>query len=185
MRILVKPRSPKVLLLMLLSATVVSVTMPQVLANNFGPNSDGDCCLYANNYFHEFFYYDLRSDSVSATNWSRQNNFDPTTVQTNRTYSHDDSDLSVIDGVYDENWAGRYACVDVSNSNPNLCHHAHVWFDYEDWSSFNWDSQRHVACHEIAHSLGLSHRNWGCIEQGALNEFHLSGHDKDHLNNRY
>ncbi len=175
---------------------VAMLLTPMASATNFGPNSDyegGSCCRYANNFYHELFYYDVVESTANAADAVRNNILDPTVINTNRTYAHDDSDVSIIDAYYDADWAGLYSCPDVSNSNDSICHHAHVQIDLSntEGGNYDWAEKKHLMCQELGHSLGLTHDppdngRTTCMQNPVTLGFdHLHDHDKNHLSNRY
>lgn len=169
---------------LVLVLSLLVVVAPRAPAQPFGPSG---CCRYANNFYHEYFYYQLEDATINASNWSWTNNYDPTVINTNRTFAHDDSDVSVIDNYYSSGNIATWVCDQVSTSDSSICHHSHVNVDNSNFNGKTWTAKRHTMCQEFGHSFGLDHdttRNT-CMDDTDLSKIYLSDHDRSHLSSRY
>lgn len=143
------------------------------LADNFRPP-------YADNANHTFYYDQLTDSGAKATTWSRNENLDPTDINTERKWSdfHPHGDVQVFDGYYDGDWGGIYSCQDEDGL---ACDHAHVRYDEAD--QIDMKHWKHIACHEMGHSVGLGHRPASCMGSTDANTVkYLFEHDILHIN---
>lgn len=71
---------------------------------------------------------------------------------------------------------GQYLCTDRSGS---MCFHAVLTFDRQNITSYNdW---RQTTCHQIGHSVGLTHDAGDCMGYDSSNQSY-SPHHVDHVN---
>jgi predicted Zn-dependent protease len=165
-------------------------------ASNFSGTSGAGCSVdVADNRTHGFYYLSLQTIMSSASSWSRANNYDPTDIDT-VTESTSASTTDVV--LQDADYAGAY-CGDVwcceqgsrvgwlaytyctSQNTAAECERHDIRFDTDFTMTTTTTNQRAVACHEIGHSVGLTHMDGWCMQVFPANTS-LSQHDRDHLN---
>jgi hypothetical protein len=117
------------------------------------------------------FYYSALTPSVQAhMDWARGNILDPTTINT--TYPGTVSSLTDV-VVYDEDYAtycnitwhpqpagikqyvGYVFCISLASGNT--CEKHEVRYDLSWWPNVGDDKHRSAACHELGHTVGLTH----------------------------
>jgi hypothetical protein len=163
-----------------------SVLTATATASNFGP---GQGIYFADNKTHTFVYESLSLGFRRAANWVRENEIDPTNVNTKKAKTHSGADVALYDSTYgDTGWCGITDCI-IESSNTR-CDHFHIKFNQSSGVGcpvpYSATERRSLACEEIAHSLGLRHRfvDGTCMSQ-QWNETHLNRHDDKHLNRHY
>ena len=173
----------KKLMLGLAATLAVSAS---AFASNFGP---GDGIYFADNSSHSFYYESLTLGFRRAANWVRNNEINPTRVNTFTTQSHEASDVAVFDNTYgDTGWCGIATC--VIEASATVCDHFHVRFNQSSGVGcpvpYSATERRSLACEEFGHTLGLRHRfvDGTCMSQ-QWDETHLNGHDDAHINGHY
>jgi|GEM_PF-6906054 len=140
----------------------------------------------------------LQEDWNSNISNSRVQDFDPTDLITETVTYHYNSGLTYP--YVDVSWftqditsPGSVGCnVPVSGSSVH-CDHWHMIMDTNP--GLSEAGEDYVACHEIAHSVGLDHwddadavaNNTSCVATGedAYVGSVLTTHDKDHINGHY
>lgn len=161
--------------------------------NTFGPSG---CCKYADSSYHTWL-----ESAVPDGNQAWR-----TYVSSSFSQDYEPTDMSTGEVFYHENWSLTYPYVDVSwwteslpppkigtascnktvSGDTSKCDHWHVKFNYPTSSSST--TRHHTACHEIGHSVGLSHEGWlpagSCTSQES-SYTNLSDHDRYHINGRY
>ncbi len=180
-------------LMILLSASSVSATNFSGATGATGcPMSDNNM---ADNRDHYFWYDSLTVNVASAVNWSRTNNFDPTRINT----FYDSSENSTTDAIvrdqdyttycgytwHDSGSTGGVNGLATCNSLNGVseCESHVLRYDTSFFDGASLSFQRHVACHEVGHSLGLKHRSEnGCMTSSATAYTSLTSHDNGHLN---
>ena len=141
--------------------------------------------VYFNDNSYVGFVYSsiIQSRWSAATEWSRINTWETTELST----AVESTNNNVVD-LYVSNGgtgsaAGYYQCMITKNSYE--CEHANIVYNaYADYGSgFN----RHVACQEIGHSVGLQHgfRDWHECMNNSLSSPYLGSHNADAVNDYY
>lgn len=136
--------------------------------------------------YQDYFYYQLNQGSADATTWNRQQNVNPTDINTSLITSHDPSEVAVMDDTYSETWWGLAECNIIAGgfNGQDSCQHWHIRYNLN--KPFTQTSKRSIACEEAGHSLGLEHDDRGsCIKDGELTITSFSGHDITEINNFY
>lgn len=144
------------------------------------------------------FYDDLQSETTDAANWNRTNNLDPTSINTSRLFTFQDSINLVLLDKYYVDYCGRpwlqpggggtighTRCVDlVTGTQRCETHDNRFNNNYTDGASTF--EMRTLLCHESGHALGLSHHSnsASCVDP-ALTSNSFSGHDNTVINNNY
>jgi hypothetical protein len=156
---------------------VFLVLAPSARATNFDPP-------YNEGRIQNYLYDALTSEFSGATNWTRNNNLDPTRINTYGTGTHSNAHVHVQDAVYDQTWVGWAPCMNQSGS---LCFHWHVYYNWKYYYAVDTIKERRsLACEETGHTVGLEHDYSGrttCM--GAGDHEYFSGHDINHINARY
>ncbi|KRE60147.1 matrixin family metalloprotease [Nostocoides sp. Soil756] len=144
---------------------------------------------------HNFNYVSLNSAVQSAVAWSRTYNYDSTDVNTGYDSTLDPTtDVIVRNQDYTTycgfSWhpgstVGLTTCDSLSGGFK--CESHTVRFDISYFNAANQSQERGLACHEIGHSLGLTHRDaeTGCMETYLTYPTYLTDHDEAHLNANY
>lgn len=150
--------------------------------------------IKADNKDHYFFYSDLSADMIAVSDEALADDYVPTNLDTYYgTFSG--SDVIVRDFDYNTycgyNWDGApdyllalAECRELNASNE--CAHFAVRFDRDDMDNLGPNQRQSVACHEYGHTVGLEHRDAGCMTNGATFPGHLTDHDVNkHINVHY
>ncbi len=112
----------------------------------------------------------LSSAMASATSWARTNVIDPTDINT---FTVTSVAVDTDGTVYDQDdttfcgysWhgsgglvvLGRAMCVSLATNPANACEKHEVRFDESYTGPATTTQRRHIACHEMGHTLGLTH----------------------------
>ena len=146
---------------------------------------------------HWFHYIDLRSQVSSAVNYSRAYNLDPTDLVTGYDSSLDSAtDVIVRDQDYVDycgiTWhsptSGGTIGLATCDSRTGLkCEQHTVRFDLSYIANATTSEERGLACHELGHSVGLTHRDseCGCMKSSAPMPAYYTDHDNSHLKGAY
>jgi hypothetical protein len=189
---------------------IVSFTTSPVEANWSGATgvagnseTDGTACINQVNMTDNkdigIYYPSSGSpDLVNATNWVRTQLLNPTAIDTSLAAAHTEvTDVVVSDAYYTSiceqdvgmkwtpagNLIGLEQC-EVALANGR-CGHAIVRISRYILDSYNNDGDRLVACHEVGHAIGLTHRPTGdgCIQESPLlGSTYYTPHDLAHFN---
>jgi len=88
-----------------------------VLANDFG--SDNNWFYNESNFQRYWYASSLNADWKTASNWSRNNNVNPTDMYSETRSAHDNSDVaSYVQGLGEGEPPGETECIDASSSTP-------------------------------------------------------------------
>lgn len=193
-----------ILFVSLTAATVASAlvfsTINTASAANFSGYSGATGCTGGVNRgdsaTHDVFYEDLLEYNKSAFGYVRTSSFDPTDVNTERTYTKT-SYTDVV--VYDNNYTvicgyawhgsggsvtGLYVCQALSGGGD--CNSSEVRVDTSFTDSASTTNRRSLACHEFGHTLGLLHRSTNsCLVSNQYSIIAIDSHDIGHLNSNY
>ena len=146
---------------------------------------------------HYFNYVSLNSAVQSAVAWSRTYNYDPTDVNTGYDSTIDSTtDVIVRNQDYTTycgfDWhsptsGGTIGLATCDSLSGLRCEQHTVRFDLSYFNAASQPNERGVACHEIGHTLGLTHRDAdnGCMKTSAPQNTYLTDHDEAHLNANY
>ncbi len=146
---------------------------------------------------HWFHYVSLNSAVQSAVAWTRTYNYDPTDVNTGYDSTLDSAtDVIVRNQDYTTycgfTWhtptsPGTIGLATCDSLSGLKCEQHTVRFDISYFNAANQSNERGLACHEIGHTLGLTHRDAdnGCMKTNAPQNTYLTDHDKAHLNTYY
>lgn len=199
-------RSARSVLLFFLTAGVVAlVTLPSSgSATNFSGLTGATGCTalnMADNSGHSYWYEDLQSENVAATDWTRVNNMDPTDINTSRASSLSSlTDVVVRDRYYVDycgyDWystssggiVGLVTC-DSLVSGSSRCEQHSMRMSNTFTDNTTTTNVRGLACHENGHTIGLAHRAAdapSCMHQGyPKNALAYDSHDRSHINTNY
>jgi hypothetical protein len=158
-----------------------------VLANDFG--SDNNNWFYNEGNFQRYWYASsLNADWKTASNWSRNNNVNPTDMYGETRSAHDNSDVaSYVQDLGEGEPPGETECIDSSGSTPWICYHWHVRYNTYYASSFDTlEEKKRFTCHEFGHTPGLFHgsTSGSCMNSPVTSKY-FSSHDIAHVNNYY
>jgi hypothetical protein len=150
--------------------------------------------IRADNDDHTFAYFDLGTRVESKSNLVRTEKINPTNVETRMADDPANADVQVRDYDYVSYcgfdwWDGTSGVVglaecEVGNANMR-CQTYDVRFDSQFTSAATADEIESLVCHEFGHTLGLRHRDAGCIESGQVSQLNYTDHDRTHINNSY
>lgn len=152
----------------------------------------------ADNWAH-YFYYDssVTADMKDAIGAVRVNTYNPTDVETytlTSVTSYTDvvtymNDYSTYCGYsWHPSSGGVVALVTCVSLTGSRCQKHEMRFDLSYVQSTSAAEDRHIACHEVGHTLGLLHRNAGapsCLTTDGSQYQGLDAHDVAHLNTNY
>ena len=162
-------------------------------ATNIVP-SGGDPPLYrANNQYHWFAYAPTAGpDLVNATEHNRVNEFEPTDLVTSfhGTGVSDSTNWDVyVEKCYNTcvtnpNFDGQVRCDSFSGSK---CRHWHLFYNGTYTDGYSTNTLRGLACHEIAHTVGLKHAIYGCMVASTpgRGQIQLLSHNENHIDAAY
>jgi matrixin len=186
----------RAILIVATSLAVVALAIPAWATNFTGGNgqtgcSNGSPVNAADGNPHAFYYLDVTSNVRSAVEWVRVNAVEPTDVNTVvETSVNYRTDNVIYDAYYSTfcgfDWTqviGLTTCVSLASNNR--CEKHEVRFDLNDMDGFTAFQRQTIACHEIGHTLGLTHRTEtdGCMTNPANFASRVySSHDKAHIN---
>lgn len=187
-----------------LAAVLVVVAPPAADATNFSGASSGTGCLANNmqdNRDMTFHRSSLTTRMYNAVAFVNNNLIAPTdiTMQAEQSTPDGNTDVVMYDLDYstycgfdwhpdgpdpDTNWvAGHAECDTLSGSK---CQRFEVRWDTSLTDGLNDNGARTWACHELGHTLGLLHRNEGCMPATVpANAPAYSTHDVSHVNANY
>jgi hypothetical protein len=180
-----------------LALTLLSPTWPATAENYAGASGAGGCMpndnIKADNSNHYLFYYDLTSQMITATDGALADDLTPTDLNIFYAGTFDGADVRVMDENYvtycGYTWDGQFSnvfalaeCTTVNGSNA--CGQFGLRYDTSDTNGFTAQRRESLACHELAHTVGLRHRAGGCLVSDA-SAAHLTTHDVNHINNNY
>lgn len=183
---------------------LIALTPTTAHASNFsGPNGVTGCFVnVADNRDHSFFYNLIEPATRLAVDWSRANNLNPTDINTLNEVNGVNSTTDVVvfdfdfegDGCNGDPWIstvggggliGSATCISLSG---NACQRFDVRFDTDYMGPRSEGAERALACHEFAHTIGLVHRDGGCVQDPVPTLTNLTTHDVNepgHVNGYY
>lgn len=191
-------------LLMLLSLPgALALLASPAQADNWSGATGVNGCAFnmADNRDHFFYYRNILADTQTAVSWSRKNNLDPTVVNTYNESNGLNNSTDVV--VHDEDYEGTI-CGTTWQSDPNTiqgtrgaarcwyltsagkCDQYYVEFDLDYMGPRSAEAEAKLACHELGHTLGLTHRTMdtSCMQSGATTANRwFDDHDRGHLPN--
>ncbi|MBL8932838.1 MAG: matrixin family metalloprotease [Kineosporiaceae bacterium] len=196
----------------------LAVAMPQAAATNSGSTTctsgagiPTNCISFANNSTHALKYVNLggatccSNDAIpymtDAVNWAVTSVYNPTDLTAYRNDGDPYPDVIVYDW-YAAQFPDILAWVSCPTNNtgtggthPNRwCRGQNLEFNsykyHNDYGYFDTTTQRrHVACHELGHTVGLRHSaetSSSCMPQSNPDgPTVISSHDINHINTRY
>lgn len=77
-----------------------------------------------------------------------------------------------------DNVDGYYQCLSFNSAGE--CESAHVAINPNNMGG--WADWKQTACHEVGHSVGLTHGNYDCLSSDSSKQ-QYSDHHRDHVNN--
>lgn len=188
-------------------ATCLTITAASDKANatNYsGTTGEMGCSSFneADNATHTYRYVDIEQSTLDSTVWARANVLDPTDVNTQYDNFLDSlTDVVVRDQQYDTycgyTWynpsigqggtIGLAVCDSVVSPGANWkCEQHTVRINLWYTASAGLFDRRSLACHENGHTLGLKHRDGGCMKTDAPHDTtNFATHDRDHVNANY
>lgn len=182
-------------------ALVVAITelvMIPSYANNWGGGVQTTGCdsdvSRADNSVHTFYYQTVPDAMQGATNYIRNNEYDPTDVNTSVVSSSgEQTDVVVHQDNYEDgdcgySWhpngmAGLATCRSANEQGD--CARHDTWYDGSWVADRQLESHRTLACHETGHTLGLQHRDTDCMADPFSIDYDLKDHNRDLLNVHY
>jgi len=132
--------------------------------------------------YQGYYYGSPGTNYTDATNWTRQENINPTDMYTG-SEAHDYSHVHVQDDHYNATWSGLTTCPVYAGDGK--CQHWHVKYDQAGYETDTDTERRTIACHETGHTTGLDHREYGCMESGQFSQVRFTDHDVAHINAAY
>lgn len=166
-------------------------------ANNWSGATGNTGCTstlnMADNADHTFYYDSVVNPSETAADGARQDNLNPTDINTSKLGSPSPStDVVLYDQYYTDfcglPWSGLSGfTMCVSTNGASECEKHEVRFNLAAIDGLNPGNDKSLACHEFGHSVGLKHRSAGA--DGCMDPDHYyagyAGHDEDHINANY
>ncbi|WP_147425374.1 hypothetical protein [Bailinhaonella thermotolerans] len=198
-----KRRAGRAVLGAVLALGAVGGLAPGAQANDFGYPSG--CCSFADNGQHWYNDDSLESRTKSAFRYA-MGNLDAQSVMSDAydASPNASTDVEAYDAYYVDTWDldwdgsttgynlyGYAKCVKAIAPTPSeddwRCDQYEVRFDLRDVDGFSTDQRRALACHEVGHTVGLSHstESSSCLRTGAHTTVKYSAHDVSHLYTRY
>lgn len=172
--------------------------MPAKASNFSGANGATGCSVNAaDNRVHSIWYHQLTAATKQAVNWSRNRNYDPTSVDTVNEDARDRlTDVIAMDADYEGAICGRTWLAKPTGSgvigivlcqslSGRRCNQFHMLFDNDFMGPQPTANENALACHELGHTLGLAHVTQGCLSNGGGTSTSLRDHDRRHLNAYY
>ena len=191
----------RVVRLTLTAVLLVSVLPGVASATNWAGASGNTGCSStlnkADNRTHYVWYNSgLRSDGAQATNQARNDNLNPTAVNTvDDSSSNADTDAVVYSQYYTTfcgiDWSSSAGFTMCVSTNPaNECERHEIRYNEAALDQLSDSNDKSLACHELGHSVGLKHRQVdGEVGNGCMDNNHwyggYTGHDEDHLSAHY
>ena len=196
--------------LLSIAALVVAGTTAVSQADNYSgaKGSQGLGCqpntaIKADNGNHTFFYIDISSGNASASTNTRQDDLNPTNIDTSMDGSESwQTDVLVRDQYYttycgydwfqgpdDPDDTGTFGLSTCDDTNPaDECEQHTVRLNL--WLTEYYGYRAWLTCHEFGHTVGLEHdgNNASCMQrklQSQDPETNFSGHDNIMINNHY
>jgi len=80
--------------------------------------------------------------------------------------------------------AGLTLCTNLTDG-ARFCDKHQVYFDLSDFNNLGLGDRNSITCHEFGHTVGLKHRDVGCMTGTSRLPPDLSDHDRDHIRNNY
>lgn len=145
----------------------------------------------ADNSQHNFNYYNFTNAMITASDNALANDYQPTMLDIGYT-TFDNADVRVLDDNFvtycGYNWDGAtnyYALAECTFVNADReCGQFGVRFDTSDTDTFTATRRQALACQEFGHTVGLRHRDGGCLT-GAATQNNLTDHDRSHISANY
>lgn len=124
---------------------------------------------------------------MTASNWTLENNINPTDMYSETRSSHDNSDVAAYVANYGEGEPiGETECISWSGV---VCYHWHVRYNTYYSSYFDTlNEKKHMTCHEYGHTTGLRHYPDGSTTTSCMkvpSSKYFSNHDINHINDYY
>ncbi len=147
----------------------------------------------ADGFYHTFYWDDLRDVTQVPANNSRLDDFEPTALDTVVLGSAGQQvDVAAHDNFYTDYcgypWgsiAGLVTCAELSSGGQDCAKH-HAYFDLNDFTNAGLAIRNSITCHEFGHTVGLKHRDAGCMTDDPDNfPPDLTDHDRDHIQANY
>lgn len=168
-----------------------------VSADNFSGATGNTGCVgglnEADNYYHSFYYDNLHDVTRIPANNTRLDDLEPTVINTEVVNNTSSSvDVAVHDNDYSDfcgyNWyyvIGLTNCSELTNG-ARFCDKHQVYIDLSDFNNLGLAERNSVMCNEFGHTLGLQHRDAGCMTSPVPPfRTNYTDHDRDHLRQNY
>lgn len=191
-----------------MTATLLVVVLACVSPTRVDANHDGvffgstrpcsgtptNCISVGNNNVHRIYFNNLTSNISNALSHTMANDYAPTDLFMLNESVYANRDVSAMDSTFGTNGAAGWV-VCLSGSNQGTDAHGHAWcqsslyFNLTYTTFYSTPQQRdYVTCHELGHTLGLSHHTGSCMQYRCCDGNGLgtlNSSDVQHLNAEY
>lgn len=158
-----------------------------------GEGCDATRNIKADNDDHRFNYQDLNDGNREASDRARHQDLNPTDIETSMS-DQESADVIVRDDNYitycgfgwdgpRANYLGLAECLYINHHNE--CARFGVKYDTSDTNDWGDNGRQELACEEFGHTVGLVHRQGGCMEGGQSGGIHLTPHDVEQIDIHY
>jgi hypothetical protein len=140
---------------------------PAANANYFGLSGGDGCCRFADNKEHTFHFAIVPNQSYRDAMNHIFNHLDNGTVMTTKKVDNTSATdvVFIAESMGPATLSGKYQCQSVNGAGE--CEKAKVWLNRAGLDGEGQHAKDHTACHEVGHSVGLSHAYQlsSCMEQ--------------------
>lgn len=175
-------------------SSLVAVLTVLVVALGFPAQATNLGAYSADDSHHTWARVNMTSNGAEAMNWGI-GKIGATQMSTEYLSCGTGVDACGYDGSYESSGAGGESaswwnthlglarCFQSVSSTR--CGEWNVYFDTADIPNLSLARRRSLGCHELGHTVGLEHRNGGCMQNPISTNLSYSSHSLGHVNGRY